>query len=389
MHVHQVPDTVPLFPTPHRRNVSIRFLSPQPIVPDVSPKVSDGKVEAGADVGRDIVIEVTDLFKRYDDVKAVDHISFRIRKGEVFAFLGPNGAGKTTCVEIIETIRDPTSGSVRFFGLDVGKSADAIKPRIGVLPQQFSSFDKLTVRETVSFYGNLYDRQVDFDELIKQVGLTPHAGMLYQYLSGGLKQRVGIAVALSNDPEVVFLDEPTTGLDPGARREVWGLIKKLRKMGKTVFLTTHYMEEAEVLADHVAIIHHGKIIAEGTVDELITAHGGGLKVTFKGVGTGFRAMLKGTGHSCEKGKNGCVVTPVSGKEELLELLRRLQEAGAEFKEFDVRRSNLEEVFLKLTGEMLGTENGNGQDGGERPKGKGKAGKKRTVGKKEDGEVAEG
>ena len=391
MHVHRGPCPIPRFLTTDRCNVSIRFLSPQPIAPNVSPKVSDGKAEAGAEIGSDIVIEVTDLFKRYDDVKAVDHISFKIRKGEVFAFLGPNGAGKTTCVEMIETIRDPTSGTVRFFGLDIGKAADEIKPRIGVLPQQFSSFDKLTVKETVSFYGNLYDRQVDFDDLLKQVGLTPHAKMLYQYLSGGLKQRVGIAVALSNDPEVVFLDEPTTGLDPGGRREVWALIKKLRKMGKTVFLTTHYMEEAEVLADHIAIIHHGKIIAEGTVDELITAHGGGLMVTFKGVGAGFRDMLKGTGHSCEKGKNGCVVTPVSGKEELLELLRKLQDAGTEFKEFDVRRSNLEEVFLKLTGEVLGAENGNGQDGGERSKGKGKAGKNGKTGKtskKEGGEVAE-
>lgn len=333
----------------------------------MSPKISGGKAKAGEDVatGNDIVIEVTDLFKRYDDVKAVDHISFKIRKGEVFAFLGPNGAGKTTCVEIIETIRDPTSGTVRFFGLDVGKAADEIKPRIGVLPQQFSSFDKLTVKETVSFYGNLYDRQVDFDDLLGQIGLTPHAGMLYQYLSGGLKQRVGIAVALSNDPEVVFLDEPTTGLDPGARREVWEIIKKLRRTGKTVFLTTHYMEEAEVLADHVAIIHHGKIIAEGTVDELIAAHGGGLLVTFKGVGIGFREALEAAGHGCERGKNGCVVTPVSGKEQLLELLRRLQESKAEFKEFDVRRSNLEEVFLKLTGERLGGEEENGTGAGNK------------------------
>jgi ABC-2 type transport system ATP-binding protein len=208
-----------------------------------------------------IYIEVKDLVKVYDNVRAVDSISLSIKKGQVFAFLGPNGAGKTTTVEMIETIRTPTSGTIKLMGLDVSKHINEVKKIIGVLPQEFSSLDLLGVKEALEFYAELYEKHADLDKLLEDVGLKDHAKKYYKHLSGGLKRRLGIAVALVNDPEVVFLDEPTTGLDPLGRREVWKVISDLKKAGKTIFLTTHYMEEAEELADHVAIIHKGKIIA--------------------------------------------------------------------------------------------------------------------------------
>ena len=210
-------------------------------------------------------IEVEKLTKRYGDLLAVNDLSFNVRKGEVFALLGPNGAGKTTTVEIIDTIRRPTSGNVSLLGMDVTKKKHDIVPRIGVLPQGFSSFDRITVRETLQYYSRLFCcRNTDIDGLIELVNLKDKTQEQYKNLSGGLKQRLGIAIALVNDPEVLFLDEPTTGLDPRARREVWNLLLGLKEKGKTVFLTTHYMEEAEFLADTVAIISRGKIIAMGS-----------------------------------------------------------------------------------------------------------------------------
>ncbi len=297
-------------------------------------------------------IEVTDLFKFYGNVHAVDGISLRIKKGEVFAFLGPNGAGKTTTVEIIETIRKPTKGRIQLMGMDVSKHINDVKKVIGVLPQEFSSFDKLNVRETIKFYADLYKTQVDINKLLKIMDLEEHTKKLYQHLSGGLKQRVGIAVALVNDPEVVFLDEPTTGLDPAARHEVWDFIKDLKSQGKTIFLTTHYMEEAEELADHIAIIHKGKIIAEGTVDELIEQHGSGLVLTFKNGESGLANKLKVLGYKKIKRKNHDLSVDIETKDELVDLLSKLKDSKTHYKEINVRRSNLEEVFLKLAGEKL-------------------------------------
>jgi ABC-2 type transport system ATP-binding protein len=297
-------------------------------------------------------IEVEDLYKFYDKVHAVDGISLNIKKGEVFAFLGPNGAGKTTTVEIIETIRTPTKGTIRVMGMDTAKQINKIKKVIGVLPQEFSSFDKLNVRETIQFYGDLYKTSVDIDDLLKLMDLEEHAKKLYQHLSGGLKQRVGIAVALVNDPEVIFLDEPTTGLDPQARHEVWKVIAGLKEKGKTVFLTTHYMEEAEELADQVAIIHRGKIIAEGTVDELIEEYGSGLILTFKGAEGILIPTLKDLGYKIKERKNHDISINIKDKNELVNLLDQLKDGKIEYKEINVRRSNLEEVFLKLAGEKL-------------------------------------
>ena len=222
------------------------------------------------------VVQVENLSKKYGENLAVNGVSFNLTKGEVFAFLGPNGAGKTTTVEILECLRNPTGGKARILGYDVSKRPDQaeIRKRIGVLPQDFNAIDRLTVRENIDYFGAMFKTRLDADQLIEQVDLKDKRDEQFKKLSGGLKQRVGLAVALVNDPLIVFLDEPTTGLDPRARREVWGVIERLKKQGKTVFLTTHYMDEAEYLADTVSIIDHGQIIASGTPDTLIDTYGG-------------------------------------------------------------------------------------------------------------------
>ena len=192
--------------------------------------------------------------KTFGKTKAPDNVSFEVYRGEIFAYLGPNGAGKTTTVEILEGIRKPTSGKVLVLEYDVVRDRKALHNAIGVLPQNFSAFDRLTVRENVELFCNLYDSSLSPSELIELVGLEEKENAKFYQLPGGLRQRVGIAVALAGDPEIVFLDEPTTGLDPKSRRDTWKLIEELKKKGKTTFLTTHYMEEAEALADRVAII---------------------------------------------------------------------------------------------------------------------------------------
>jgi len=298
------------------------------------------------------VIQAEGLVKTYNGVNAVDSIDLVIRRGEVFAFLGPNGAGKTTTVEIIETIRTPTKGKVQIMGMDIRRDQNKIKKLIGVLPQEFSSFDKLTVRETVSFYASLYQEHIDIDRLIEKVGLSEHSKKLYQNLSGGLKQRVGIAVSLVNDPKIVFLDEPTTGLDPRARQEVWKVIKDLKKSGKTIFLTTHYMEEAEELADHIAIINHGRIIAEGTLEELLEEHGSGQVLTFSGIDKRCVPYLREIGLEILSEDRGQVDIRMKEKEQVLGILELIRGSGVQYKGVSVRGSDLEEVFLSLTGEKL-------------------------------------
>ena len=241
-----------------------------------------GKVTFKTSVSPDeVAIDVSNLKKVYGDLVAVDSISFFVKKGEVFAFLGPNGAGKTTTVEMIESIRVPTAGLIKILGKDTKTSFNEVKEKIGILPQEFHSYERLTVRETLMYFSKLYEKRADIDQIIQMMDLSEHQKMLYRNLSGGLKQRVGVAISLVNDPEIVFLDEPTTGLDPKARREVWDVIAGLKKRGKTVFLTTHYMEEAEHLADHIAIIHKGKIIAEGSLEELIQKYGTGAVLHIK------------------------------------------------------------------------------------------------------------
>jgi len=295
-------------------------------------------------------IEVEKLTKRYGNLLAVDDISFTVKSGEVFALLGPNGAGKTTAVEIIDTIRTPTSGKVTLLGMDVSKKKYDIVSRIGVLPQGFSSFDRLTVRETLRYYSRLYrGRNVDIDGLIELVNLKDKSKEQYMNLSGGLRQRLGIALALVNDPEIVFLDEPTTGLDPRARHEVWEVLQGLRKKGTTVLLTTHYMEEAELLADTVAIVAKGKIIAMGSPGELIEANANYQILTLQSRDEKVLAIVRKLGFEAVLDHHKDVRVRVEHAEDVQRILTAIKDGGATYLGLDVRKPNLEEVFLKLTG----------------------------------------
>jgi ABC-2 type transport system ATP-binding protein len=300
----------------------------------------------------EVAIKVKELVKIYGELHAVDGISFEVQKGGVFAFLGPNGAGKTTTVEIIETIRTPSSGDVEILGMDIRKNRKEIIQRIGVLPQEFSSFDRITVRETLQYFSRLFGGGRDIDELVGMVGLDEEKDKWYMNLSGGLKQRLGIAVALVNDPEIVFLDEPTTGLDPRARRDTWEVIKTLKKEGKTIFLTTHYMEEAEYLADQVAIISKGKIIARGSPSELIDEHCKTAHIMVRNGGVRVGEVARELGLSSKALGNGDYHIDVHSSDELLNILNMLKEKEISYEGLDVRKGNLEEVFLTLTGEEL-------------------------------------
>jgi len=298
-------------------------------------------------------IEVAHLTKRYDDLLAVDDISFTVRMGELFAFVGPNGAGKTTTVEIIDTIRTPTSGTVRLLGLDVTKRKRDILPRIGVLPQGFTSFDRITVAETIQYYSRLFSRRnTDVEGLMALVNLEDKSKEQFQNLSGGLKQRLGIAVALVNDPEVVFLDEPTTGLDPRARREVWEVLVGLKKKGKTVFLTTHYMEEAELLADTVAIISKGRIIAMGSPEEIIQANAKYLVLTLKSADETALEIVRTMGFEPVPDDHRNITVNVEHSSDVRKILNALTDAEASFLTLDVRNPSLEAVFLELIGRAV-------------------------------------
>jgi len=215
------------------------------------------------------IISVKNLVKKYGQYEAVKGISFDVMEGEIFGLLGPNGAGKSSTLEIIETLREKTSGEVIVAGLDLDKEPASIKQVIGVQLQTSGFYPSLTLTELINLFGGLYNQTVQPLELLKLVNLADKAKSKFKELSGGQKQRFSIATTLINKPKVIFLDEPTTGLDPQARRSLWELIKDIRSQGSTVIITTHYMDEAEQLCDRIAIIDEGKIIAIGTPDEMI------------------------------------------------------------------------------------------------------------------------
>jgi ABC-2 type transport system ATP-binding protein len=227
------------------------------------------------------IIEVKNLTKKYNGFTAVDNITFDVKRGETFGILGPNGAGKTTTLEMIEGLKTITSGQVTLDGSDVVSSPREVKAKIGVQLQSSAFFDGLNLKELVETFAALYGRKVDAMALLSQVQLTEKAGNTAKELSGGQKQRLSIAVALVNDPQVIFLDEPTTGLDPQARRNLWELIRQIKSMGKTIVLTTHYMEEAEILCDRIAVMDHARIVALDTTANLLKHNGSGSSITFQ------------------------------------------------------------------------------------------------------------
>ncbi len=300
-------------------------------------------------------VEAEELVKDYGKVRALDGVSFKIRRGEVFTFLGPNGAGKTTTVEILQCLRPLTSGRAFVLGFDVSRRGDAeeIKKRIGVMPQDFRGVEGLTVLENVKLFAELYEKAADLRGLLEQLGLWERRNQLFKKLSGGLKQRVGLAAALVNDPELIFLDEPTTGLDPTARREVWEIIKNLKKQGKTIILTTHYMEEAEELADNIAIINRGRIIAEGSPAELTSRYGGEKKLMLK-LPEKNRETLSENGieYTIE---NGWVVVRIGDMREVARVIEKIG-ARTTIEDMRIKHPRMEDVFLNLLGARI-TEEG--------------------------------
>jgi ABC-2 type transport system ATP-binding protein len=309
-------------------------------------------------VSSSYAIEVKGLTKRYSELVAVNGISFAVNRGEIFAFLGPNGAGKTTTVEILECLRKPTSGKAYVLGNDIERNQSEIKKRTGVLPQDFYTYERLTVKETIQYYAGMFDAHPDVDELIRLVDLEDKKNVLFRNLSGGLKQRLGIAVALVNDPEMIFLDEPTSGLDPKARHGVWHLIDGLHKKGKTVFLTTHYMEEAEILADRVGIIHNGTIVALDSPASLISEHGTRNLLILKKTSPKAVPSIEKLGIKAKyDGTTGDVTVHLNHTVGVSEILHTLSSTEVPFGELQLKRSSLEDVFLNLTGVSLEEEEG--------------------------------
>ena len=287
------------------------------------------------------IVEVKNLKKYYKDVKAVDGISFNVEEGSIFALLGPNGAGKTTTVEILEGLRKKDSGEIKLFGETVDDIPKEMKKRIGVQLQKSAFFSHLTVRETLSLFRELYGRGYRVREILEMVHLVDKEKSLVKNLSGGQLQRLALGVALINDPELIFLDEPTTGLDPQARRMVWGIIKDLKSKGKTIFLTTHYMEEAEYLADVVCIIDHGKIVEMGGPEEIIRRSG--LKTVIE-METIEDFVVEGA-EKLDANKYRLIVN--EPERVLPEILK-----SGKVSNVMIRKPNLEDVFLKLTGHSL-------------------------------------
>ncbi|MDK2951678.1 MAG: type transport system ATP-binding protein [Kosmotogales bacterium] len=299
------------------------------------------------------VLKVTDLKKRYGEVRAVDGISFEVKKGDVLAILGPNGAGKSTTVEMIEGLRKKDSGEIEYFGEKPVHITKEVKERMGVQLQKSAFLDNLTVKETLEFFGGLYKKALKSSELIDMMSLGEKQKSKVKNLSGGQLQRLAVAVSIVNDPDIVFLDEPTTGLDPQARRMLWEKIENLKVQGKTVIITTHYMEEAEVLADEIIIFDHGKIIARGTLQELLDSVSKGKYVEFSlDKVDGIPEELKKIEGFKEIEKNRYSL-PTEDVEKTLSIIFNISHKENFYIEnITIRKMNLEDVFLVLTGRSL-------------------------------------
>jgi ABC-2 type transport system ATP-binding protein len=305
-----------------------------------------------------------DLRKRYParpPVDAVNGLDLEVREGECFGLLGPNGAGKTTTIEILEGLLPATSGEVEVLGRRWGQDDDALRQRLGITLQETRLAEKLTVRETVTLFRSFYREGRPPEEVVEEVGLAEKAGSYVGRLSGGQKQRLAVACALVGDPELLVLDEPTTGLDPQSRRVLWDLLRALKARGRTILLTTHYMDEAERLCDRVAVVDHGKVIALGTPAELIARLGGEHLIEFEledgaaddGDGWG---ELPGVVSARREEAAWCLAV-TAPHVAVPALLERLGQRGAKLARLTTRHASLEDVFVSLTGRHL-------RDGGE-------------------------
>jgi ABC-2 type transport system ATP-binding protein len=300
------------------------------------------------------VIQVSGIRKTYGSTVAVDDVSFEVNDGEIFGLIGPNGAGKTTTMECIEGLRTPDRGAISVLGLDPFKDVYKLQERIGVQLQQAQLQKRIKVWEAVDLWASLYGRKaMDGERLLEQLGLVEKRNAWFMTLSGGQKQRLFIALALINDPELVFLDELTTGLDPQARRAIWELVRGIRERGKTVFLTTHLMEEAERLCDRVAILEHGRIIDVDTPESLVKRHCPERTVVLAtddgGAAERFRSIGRVEEITC---KGSQVTIRGSGDDLVTEVIHCLSENRIRVTDFRTILPNLEDVFLKLTGHSI-------------------------------------
>lgn len=305
-------------------------------------------------MSREKALEIKGLKKYYGELKAVDEISFYVKQGQIFTLLGPNGAGKTTTVEILEGLKQADDGEIYFYGEKCDEISRKQKEKIGVLLQRNNFMELVKVREMIELFASFYQNSLSTEKILKKVVLEDKAEAYVEDLSGGQKQRVAIGLALLNDPQIIFLDEPTTGLDPQARRNVWELIEKLRNEGKTIFLTTHYMEEAEKLSDYVYIMDQGKIIARGTPVELVANLGQENIIDFKADNLNQEEIAE-----LEEIFAEIIIEPekisIQAKDlstAMSKLLDWSDSNGYELDNLMIRRPNLEDVFLELTGKEL-------------------------------------
>jgi ABC-2 type transport system ATP-binding protein len=311
-----------------------------------------GVAQAAAGPARyEPVVSVRGLVKRYGGHEAVAGIDLEVRRGEIFAFLGPNGAGKTTTVEILEGFGQRTAGQVCVLGHDPATAGPAWRDRVGVVLQETQPEPGLTVRECLAMYAGFYRAPRDIDETIALIGLTGQAGALGTRLSGGQRRRLDFALALIGDPELIFLDEPTTGFDPSARRAAWQVIAGLRQLGKTVFLTTHYLDEAEHLADRITVLAAGRIVAEGTPATLGGREHMTTAISFTLPGhVHARDLPRGLSELTEPGPGGSTVLHSHSPLAHLQMLGNWALGrGFDLPDLDVHRPTLEEVYLSLTG----------------------------------------
>jgi ABC-2 type transport system ATP-binding protein len=300
------------------------------------------------------IIQVEGLYKNYGAVAALRGVSFAVEEGEVFGLLGPNGAGKTTTVEILEGMRTADRGLARVGGLDPQKSGTEFKEKIGAVLQSTSLPDKLRVKEAIELFAQFYQRRADTDKLLHRFQLDEKRDAFYSQLSGGQKQRLALAMALVNDPQVVFLDEPTAGLDPQVRREIYAIIEELKQEKKTVLLTTHYIEEAERLCDRVAIVDYGRVIATGTPRELKQKSAGTTRIEVrlaKPMTDGALAHLEGVA-DCREFEGTYVLHSRRPPQTIVAMVKQLEDEQNELQSLEMFSPSLEDVFIELTGRRL-------------------------------------
>ncbi|HEX8996152.1 MAG TPA: ABC transporter ATP-binding protein [Ktedonobacterales bacterium] len=317
---------------------------------------NDPSLAGKATPASDAAIVVDHLVKAYGSTVAVDGLSFTVKPGEIFALLGPNGAGKTTTVEILEGYRVADSGSTRVLGLDPRHDAALLKPRIGVMLQQDGLYQALRAREILDLYASFYANPEDPRELMERVGLSSVGSTRFRQLSGGQKRRLALAVAIVGKPELIFLDEPTTGMDPQARRATWDIIQELKARGVTVLLTTHFMDEAERLADRIAIMDGGRLIALDTPVGLTTSQSTtGTEVRFRaksGLDTVALGKLSFVRSAREESPGVYALETGEPRELLVQLSTHLRDAGVDLTDLRIGRSSLEDVFIRLTGKEM-------------------------------------